>query len=97
MPLASISLVDVDRIWLKAQIGMGSEGASRKDSFCGHAILAGKPNVIEAPNNRFYAGVPLKLPSGQNVGTICVFDYQHPCSTAIVGATYLQCFDRVFE
>ena len=34
-PLASNSLVDIDRIWFKAQIGVGSEGASRKDSFAG--------------------------------------------------------------
>lgn len=92
MPLASISLVDVDRIWFKAQIGMGIGESSRKDSFCRHAILvdeatvvpdamadqrfADNPNVTEAPNIRFYAGVPLKLPNGQNVGTICVFDHQ---------------------
>ncbi len=92
MPLASISLVDVDRVWFKAQVGLGIGESSRKDSFCGHAILVDEPtvvpdamadlrfsdnpNVTEAPHIRFYAGVPLKLPSGENVGTICVFDHQ---------------------
>ena len=92
MPLASISLVDIDRVWFKAQIGLGSGESSRDDSFCGHAILVDEatvlpdaaadrrfsdnPHVTEAPNIRFYAGVPLKLPNGQNVGTICVFDHQ---------------------
>ena len=91
MPLASISLVDADNLWFKARIGLEVEKTSRKDSFCGHAILVDEPtvvpdalkdqrfldnpNVTDAPNIRFYAGAPLKLAGGQTVGTICVFDH----------------------
>ncbi len=92
MPLASISLVDANHLWFKARIGLAIEESSRKDSFCGHAILVDdttvvcdtlqdqrfldNPNVTQAPNIRFYAGAPLKLAGGQNVGTICVFDHK---------------------
>ncbi len=62
----------------------------RRDSFCGHAILvdeptvvpdaladvrfADNPNLTQGARIRFYAGAPLKLPGGQTVGTVCVFD-----------------------
>ncbi len=40
VPMASVSLVDADRQWFKAQQGLGdSTETSRDVSFCGHAIL----------------------------------------------------------
>ncbi|APW41203.1 GAF domain-containing protein [Rhodoferax saidenbachensis] len=92
VPQALISLVDADRLWFKAKVGLDIEESTRSDSFCAHAILvdeptvvldarmdprfADNPNVITGANIRFYAGAPLTLPSGQNVGTLCVFDQQ---------------------
>lgn len=92
MPLASISLVDADRLWFKARVGLDIEETSRQDSFCGHAILVDEPtvvpdaladarfvdnpNVVQAPHIRFYAGMPLTMPGGINVGTVCVFDHK---------------------
>ncbi len=92
MPRAAISLVDADRQWFKAGIGLSGSESSRSESFCGHAILrdepmvvpdalqdprfADNPNVTQSPPVRFYAGAPLTLPSGHNVGTLCVFDEQ---------------------
>lgn len=92
MPLSAISLVDSDRNWYKAIVGIDVREGSRRDSFCGHAILVDaptvvpdaladqrffdNPNVVDAPYIRFYAGAPLKLPGGQNVGTLCVYDFQ---------------------
>jgi GAF domain-containing protein len=91
-PQASISLVDADRLWFKAKVGLDIQESSRSDSFCAHAILvdeptvvldaltdprfADNPTVIAPPYIRFYAGAPLTLPTGQNVGTLCVFDQQ---------------------
>ncbi|AKI02451.1 PAS domain S-box/diguanylate cyclase (GGDEF) domain-containing protein [Hoeflea sp. IMCC20628] len=68
----------------------GVTETSRDISFCAHAIyveglmevedasldarFAGNPMVTGGPEVRFYAGVPLSLASGQNVGTLCVID-----------------------
>jgi len=65
---------------------------SRDISFCGHAILrpqamlvpdtllderfADNPLVVGAPHVRFYAGRPLRGPSGHPVGTLCLLDTQ---------------------
>jgi GAF domain-containing protein len=92
MPRVAISLVDAERQWFKAGVGLGSSESSRAESFCGHAILreetmvvpdatldprfSDNPNVTSAQPVRFYAGAPLTLPSGYNVGTLCVFDEQ---------------------
>lgn len=32
------------------------------------------PSVVGDPNSRFYAGVPIRSPSGHNIGTYCVLD-----------------------
>ena len=85
-----VSLVDHDREFFKSCYGYTGEGAIRDASFCSHAILksdvmvvpdtllddrfADHPAVVEEPRVRFYAGCPLTVPGGHNVGTLCVFD-----------------------
>ncbi|KAJ4983932.1 Sensor protein GacS [Stagonosporopsis vannaccii] len=32
------------------------------------------PSVMDFPHSRFYAGVPIRSPSGHNIGTYCVLD-----------------------
>ena len=89
-PISYVALVDHDRQWFKARIGVEAEQSPREISFCGHAILqdeplivsdarrdmrfAGNPLVIGAPFIRFYAGQPLRSPGGFKVGTLCVLD-----------------------
>ena len=90
VPIALISLVDTDRQWFKARVGIDVAETSRDVSFCAHAIAGPSlmevedatlderfrtnPLVLQDPNIRFYAGVPL-VPDGEHpFGTICVID-----------------------
>ena len=90
VPISLISLIDANRQWFKSKVGLDASQTPRDISFCGHAILAddlfeipdatadarfaGNPLVTQAPDIRFYAGVPLKLSNGANIGTLCIID-----------------------
>lgn len=63
----------------------------REDAFCAHTILGSdilvvrdatldarfraNPYVVAHPNIRFYAGAPLRMPTGVAVGALCIVDY----------------------
>jgi diguanylate cyclase (GGDEF)-like protein len=88
--ISLVSLVDEDRQWFKSTQGLDASETSREISFCGHAInqdglfiipnavedvrFSDNPLVTQAPNIRFYAGYPLKLRQGINLGTLCLID-----------------------
>lgn len=92
VPISLVSLVDENRQWFKSCYGLSVSETSRDISFCGHAILgndpfiipdtiadgrfADNPLVLNDPQIRFYAGVPLSGPSGSKLGTLCIIDRQ---------------------
>ncbi|HUT88913.1 MAG TPA: SpoIIE family protein phosphatase [Thermoguttaceae bacterium] len=92
VPISYVALVDSDRQWFKAKCGLVADQTGRDVSFCGHAILQDQPLVVpdasaderfrdnplvvDEPGVRFYAGCPLRGPSGFKVGTFCIADTQ---------------------
>ncbi|MBA6326660.1 sensor domain-containing diguanylate cyclase [Colwellia sp. MB02u-6] len=88
--ISLVSIIDEDRQWFKSGQGLDASETPRDISFCGHAInqdglfivpdtsederFFDNPLVTEAPNIRFYAGYPLKLSQGINIGTLCLID-----------------------
>lgn len=89
-PISLVSLVDRERQWFKAAVGLAAKETPRSVSFCSHAIQRPDLFVIEnamqddrfrnnllvtgEPGIRFYAGIPLHSPNGFAVGTLCVID-----------------------
>ncbi|MFL5747892.1 MAG: ATP-binding protein [Niastella sp.] len=89
-PISLISLIDAERQWFKARLGLNETETSRNISFCSHGILNGKIFIVPDATNderfadnplvtgdhkiRFYAGVPLTSEAGNNLGMLCVKD-----------------------
>ena len=87
---ATLSLVDEDRVYFKSTSGLNVSELPRENSFSAHTIVtdsqlivlnteqddrfANNPLVKRSPKVRFYAGAPLKTPSGSRVGALSLYD-----------------------
>lgn len=90
VPMSTISLVDAERQWFKAKVGVAACETSRDISFCAHTILtpeimivedalhdprfAESPLVVGEPHIRFYMGQPITAYNGANLGALCALD-----------------------
>lgn len=91
-PISVINLVDMERQWFKAEVGLGIRETPLDTSLCSHAIL--ESDFVEVtdtlldrrmqdnalckgnPGLRFYAGAILQTDNGMPLGTLCVLDYK---------------------
>ncbi len=92
VPVALLSLVDVDRQYLKSAQGVGDVRETPiSHSFCRHVVEAGMPLVVadarldervrQNPAIRefgviAYAGVPLRTCEGHTLGSLCAIAHQ---------------------
>jgi serine/threonine protein kinase len=91
VPVAIVSLVDEDRIFLKSHHGLDVNQVERRRGFstmgglhqetlviedtARDARIVGNPALAGTNGLRFYAGVPLITPDGHNLGALAVVDW----------------------
>jgi PAS domain S-box-containing protein len=89
-PIAAVNLIDANRQWFKAEIGLGVREMPLDDAICAKLLLdqgelvipdlledprfACHPLVTAGPGLRFYAGELLRTTEGLPLGTLCVLD-----------------------
>ena len=90
VPIATVSLVGEEKQFFFGAQGLEVCETGRDVSFCSHALgrpevfvvpdarmdvrFAENPLVTGDPHIRFYAGVPLRSPTGHDIGTLCIID-----------------------
>lgn len=89
-PIALLVLIDRNRQWFKAKVGVRLKETPREFAFCEHTIMlrrlcvipdvtrdrrfAANPFVVSGPRYRFHAGAPLVTPDSRALCTLCVID-----------------------
>ncbi|MFP1877558.1 EAL domain-containing protein [Lonsdalea quercina] len=90
VPIVAISILDKEHQLFVASVGFSVCQMAREDSFCNYAIqkkgilvvpdarrdprFKNNPMVTGDPHIRFYAGIPLRSPLGQTIGTLNIVD-----------------------
>ncbi|MCL1897343.1 MAG: SpoIIE family protein phosphatase [Micrococcales bacterium] len=89
-PIAELNLIGNEAQFSVATVGLPKGTAAIEDSICQVTVqqdellevhdlreddrFAQIPSVTDSPRLRFYAGVPVRGQSGQNVGALCILD-----------------------
>jgi GAF domain-containing protein len=92
VPIAMVSIVDEDRIWLKSHHGFDLQQIPREPGLCASCVMQHDPwivpdarqgtralanSLVSGPVGlQFYLGIPLRTADGFNLGTLCVLDFQ---------------------
>ncbi|MDR5897628.1 diguanylate cyclase [Halomonas vilamensis] len=92
VPIATVTLIDADRQWIKSRVGTDTRETPRSVAFCSHTIAEGASLVVEDARQdprfsanplvdcengiRFYAGIPLITSEGYALGSLCAVDTQ---------------------
>lgn len=90
VPYAFIALVDADRTWTRACVGLQLDSLPRSQSYCAWTVLGEEltefPDTLADPRSatlalttaapfvRRYSAVPLRTGEGYPIGTLCVLD-----------------------
>ncbi|MFZ1727382.1 MAG: histidine kinase dimerization/phosphoacceptor domain -containing protein [Albidovulum sp.] len=90
--ISVVNLIDADRQWFKAEVGLGVRETPLATSLCSHVILQDgfteisdtqtdprmrdNPLCMGVKGLRFYAGALLQSDDGMPIGTLCVLDHQ---------------------
>jgi len=89
-PISLITLLDTDRQWFKAKVGMDALSTDRPSAVCNYTIQGDTLFEVEdlmadkrfeknllvksGPKLRYYAGMPLITSDGYRLGALCVID-----------------------
>lgn len=111
-PMAAFSLIDRERVWFKAEVGLGVPEVKREISICGrvattnssliledarnHDEFSDNPLVVGPPFVAFYAGVPVRTADEYTLGSLCVMDTK-PRSFPWTDFEMLQYIARMLE
>lgn len=88
-PMSTVTIIAEDRCWFKARHGVALPEMPRAQSLCGYAFRSsgtfiltdarrderlGQTPLVADAGVRFYIAVPLMMPEGCSLGTLCVLD-----------------------
>jgi hypothetical protein len=92
-PISLITLLDADRQWFKAKVGLDIDGSDRPSAVCNYTIQGDTLFEVEdmradkrfesnamvkgGPKLRYYAGMPLITSDGHKLGALCVLDVKN--------------------
>ena len=90
LPIAAVSLTDVDRQWFKSRVGVEHDSIQRQKAPCaevavtqGVLVVPDLADCVRYADNplaqggvRFYAGAPLTTRDGYGLGALCVLGSQ---------------------
>lgn len=94
VPVAYISLVDKDKVFIKASVGLPAVTSLERNSLSFITIKNNAPTIVTDIDKqnvksltngidlKFYAGVPIITTQGYTIGTICIYDTSNRTFTA---------------